>query len=57
MTIQLSKGYTYGMSEGRGLANGTRTARKEAVLAEDCHCIDEEQADVEYASEKKHEVD
>lgn len=34
---------------------GTRTAREETVLTEDCYGVYEEQADVKYASEEKHE--
>ena len=34
---------------------GTRTAREETVLTEDCYGIYEEQADVKYASEEKHD--
>jgi hypothetical protein len=35
--------------------NGTRTAREETVLTEDCYGIYEEQADVKYASKEKHD--
>lgn len=34
---------------------GTRTAREETVLTEDCYGVYEEQADVKYASEEKHD--
>ncbi len=34
---------------------GTRTAREETVLTEDCYGIYEEQADVKYASKEKHD--
>jgi hypothetical protein len=33
----------------------TRTAREETVFAEDCYGIYEEQADVKYASQEKHD--
>jgi hypothetical protein len=41
----------------RGCASesGTRTAREETVLTEDCYGIYEEQADVKYASKEKHD--
>jgi len=60
MTIRLCKrqrGDVSGDRERtwRGAKNGIRTAREETVLAENCYGIYEEQADVKYVSEEKHE--
>jgi hypothetical protein len=37
------------------MANKTRTAGEETVLTEDSYGIYEEQADIKYASEEKHD--
>jgi hypothetical protein len=55
LTIRLQTGECVRVVRVCASENGTRTAREETVLTEDCYGIYEEQADVKYASEEKHD--